>query len=360
MLKKIFLIVLFILLIFSSFSYSMEDVNSIIDDELKNIDINGFSVSDFKNEILEKNEIPSAKNIVKIIADIILEEAARVGKTLVILVIPILLMGMIPNLSLKDDGVSDMANIASYLAISGVIIHTFLDAVTLGKETIDSITIMSEVIVPVMYSMMITLGRFISYTNMHPTVIFLSQFILLIITKALFPLIMLNFSINVTDNITNKDNFKRISSLIAKTIKWSLIFLITLFTAILSANNILSHSFDTVALKGTKFAVANFIPVVGGAISEGAESVGTSIILIKNATGISGIAGIVIVAFIPLVKIFLISLMFYILSAVSQTVGAQRIAKVLDNSAITINMIGAVVISVAFLFIISLAILLGG
>lgn len=357
--RTVFIILLFVIIL--NFSvYSKNSINDIIDKELGTLHIEDFDLIDYKNNIINNGTIPSSREIIKFIIDVVLKEASTSAKTLLMLIIPVLLMGILSNISINDSGVCEMANLASYLAVSGIIIYVFSDIARLSKETVDNINAASNCMIPVLYSIMLTMGKVTSYTVMHPTVIFLSRIIMLIVKNGIFPLIMLNFALSITDNITEQEKFKRISTLIMKFTKWVLIFLITLFTAILSAQNILSHSFDSVALKGTKFLVANFIPVIGGAISDGAESIGSSLVLIKNATGIAGIIGVLVIAFSPVIKIYIVSFMFFILSAVSQTVSGEKIAKVLDSTGSAVSMLGAVVISLSFLFIISIAVLLGG
>lgn len=359
MLKKIIFMISVILIFLNISVYASDSLSKIIDNELELVNIENFDIKEFKNDIIEKGELPGLKGIFKKIIELLLKETGEHIKILLVLIVPILLMGVLSNLSLSSSGVINMAEIMCYFLVSGIIIYVFSDITTLFCETVLNIDVMSNSMIPVLYSLMLTMGKVTSYTVMHPTILFLTRILIIIINKGIFPLIMLSFALNITDNITEREKFKSISNLILKFTKWTLIFLITLFTAVLSAQNILTHSFDTVALKGTKFVVANFIPVVGGAISEGAETIGSSLILIKNATGIAGIAGVIVTAFVPVLRIYIVSFIFNILSVVSRIVSNEKIAKVLDSTAGTISMLGASVISVAFLFVVSCAIMLG-
>ncbi len=361
MLKKIIVsIILLMVVIFSVSAAASDTINEIIDKELKNIDVNAFDPVEFKNSFIKDGKLPGIKDILQSIIDLIFKEASSSMKSLSLLIIPLLFMGVLSNLSLKGDGVIKMAEIVCALSLTAVIINTFLSALSLAENTLSEINIMSSCMLPIMYSLLLSMGRISTYTVMHPTVIFLTHFIMSVISKMLIPAVLSAFVLSLIDNVDKKARFKRIAALMIKITKWALIFLISIFTAILSAQNILTHSFDTVALKGSKFAVANFIPVVGGAIADGAEAVGSSLLLIKNVTGVTGLVAVLFIAFIPVIRIFIIGLSFYILSAISQLVSMDKISETLDLSGSTVNMLGAIVISTAFLFIISIAVMLGG
>lgn len=360
MIKKVCVIIVLFFVFTGLNVYASDILSDSIDKELDKIDIEGFDITEFKNDIISGGEIPDTQDIVEKVLNLIFNEAYTSIKGLLILIIPILLTGILSNLSLKEDGVAIIAHIACYLAICSVIIYIFIDISKVCRDTVESINIMTKCMIPVLYSLMLTLGNITTYTVMHPAVLFMSQFFMLIVNKYIFPMIMLSFALNVTDNIANQARFKRIAALITRIIKWALIFLITLFTTILSAQNILGHSFDSVAVKGTKFAIANFIPVVGGALADGVEKVGASLILIKNATGIAGIAGVIVIALVPIIKIYSVSLMLYILSAISQTIAGDKIADVLDNVGSTVSLLGSIVVSMSFIFVISVAVIMGG
>ena len=351
---------LLLFLIFSCKVCAFDELNKIIDEELNSINTGEFDILEFKNSFIKEGKLPKINEVVKKIIDIILKEASNSIKKLSLLIIPLLFMGIISNLSLTGEGTVKMAQTVCFLVIASVIINIFSSALSLIENAISEVNIISSCMLPVMYSLLLSTGRVTSYTVMHPTIIFLTRFIISIIDNLLIPAILSGFMLSLTDSVGGRFGFKKISSLLIKITKWTLIFLISLFTAILSAQNILTHSFDTVALKGSKFIVANFIPVVGGAIADGAQSVGSSLILIKNATGIAGLIGILFIIFLPAIRIFLMGLSFYVLSGICQLISLDRVSEILDHSGSTVNMLGATLIGTAFLFVISIAVMLGG
>lgn len=361
MIKKL-LIVIILSLSFVTVSADTNEISKQIDDKLSNINIENFNFADYKNEIILNKEIPKAKNVFEYILKIIFDEAYDSFKRLAMLIIPIIFFGILNALSLKgsEDGVSKIAYMSCYVIISTSVVYVFMDIAKLAEETILNIDVITKCMIPVLYTLMLTVGEIVSSACMQPTIIFISQIMLVIINKYLFPMIMLSFTLTITDNVLKQSRMKYIAELIIKSVKWILIFILTVFITILSAQNILGHSFDLIAVKGTKFAVTNFIPIIGGALSEGVETIGASLILIKNATGISGIVGVIVVALVPIIKIYAVSMMFYILSAVSQPIAGNSFSEVLNSAGSITSTLGVLVICMAFVFIISVAMILGG
>ena len=280
MIKKAVALVIFILsLNYNTALCSINEISGRIDEELDKIHIEDFSLSEYKNRIILNEEIPEAKDIFEHILKIVFDEAYDSFKRLVMLIIPIILFGVMSALSLKssEEGVGKIAYISCYVIICTSVVYVFTDIAALAYETITNIDVITKCMIPVLYVIMLTMGEFVSSVSMQPTVLFISQIMLVIKNKNLFPMIMISFTLTVTDNILKQSRMKYIAELINKCVKWILIFILTVFITILSTQKILGHSFDIIALKGTKFAVTNFIPIVGGALSEGVETIGASL-----------------------------------------------------------------------------------
>ena len=119
------------------------------------------------------------------------------------------------------------------------------------------------------------------------------------------------------------------------------------------------NAVDSVVLRGTRFAVSNFIPVVGGAISEGIEALGASMQVIRNSTGIAGIAGVTAVTVPPLIKIYSVSLVFHFFAAVSLPVSDKRFGEMLSFSGEVMSIFGSVILCMAFIFIVTAGVVVG-
>src|SRR5699024_10100475 len=96
---------------------------------------------------------------------------------------------------------------------------------------------------------------------------------------------------------------------------------LSLFLGVISVQGTASAIQDGVALKTTKFITGNFIPVVGGAFTDAADTVLSALLLLKNATGIIGLLIIVCFTIFPACKILVISLIYKLSAALLQPMG---------------------------------------
>ena len=108
----------------------------------------------------------------------------------------------------------------------------------------------------------------------------------------------LAFAILVINNITNNIKLNRLASFIKQINVVSLGAVFTLYLGLVSIQGLYVTSFDKFTVKTAKFAVGNFIPVVGGFVSDSLDILLSSSQLIKNVFG--GI-GLVILAAMALI-----------------------------------------------------------
>lgn len=120
----------------------------------------------------------------------------------------------------------------------------------------------------------------------------------------------------------------------------------------------LSAGVDGVTAKVAKTVVSNTVPVVGKLLSDATDSVIGSISITKNAVGIIGILVIVAITALPIIKTFMLMMMFSITSGVCESIADERIAKCLSITVDSLKLIFGIMIMVMFLFIIAITLMI--
>ena len=104
------------------------------------------------------------------------------------------------------------------------------------------------------------------------------------------------------------------------------------------------------SLKLTKFAIKNYVPLVGGYISDGFDFVHACSVLVKNAFGVSGIFVLFFIVIKPLLNFFVYMILFKVLSAVVVLIGNDYFSNLFENVSKSISYFIAVLISVFLIF----------
>ena len=93
-----------------------------------------------------------------------------------------------------------------------------------------------------------------------------------------------------------------ISALLHKVILWGMGLFSTLFTWVLSMQQMAAASADTLGSRTIKFSLSSFVPVVGGVLSEAYSTVSGCAGLLRSGVGCFGILASLLIVLPPLIS----------------------------------------------------------
>ncbi len=300
-------------------------------------------------DLFDKNKIKTAiyseiKSSIKIVASIL---------------VLALLSSIIKSLdnSFTSSGVSTVTNYIIFIMVVTLTLMSFKDISALCYETIDNIIGLVNVIIPIMISLLVLVGFPITSTALNPIFIGGIAAINIVFKKFIFVAISLAFAILVVNNITNNIKLNRLSSFIKQINVVTLGAVFTLYLGLVSIQGLYVTSFDKFTVKTAKFAVGNFIPVVGGFVSDSVDILLSSSQLIKNVFGGIGLVILVGVCLIPIIKILAVILVYKVCSIAVEPIGEDNISSFLNEVANLMLIILATIIAVTIMFFVTIAIL---
>lgn len=132
-----------------------------------------------------------------------------------------------------------------------------------------------------------------------------------------------------------------------------------LLTTVLSVQSVLTSRADTLAMRGIKYAVGSWIPVVGGAVS---GTMGTVAAVVGSLRGIGGTCGIVLTVLLlmpTLVQVLLFRWMFGLSSTVAGMLGCDGESGLLIEMGSLYGYLAAAITVSALLFVLALGLLIG-
>jgi stage III sporulation protein AE len=117
-------------------------------------------------------------------------------------------------------------------------------------------------------------------------------------------------------------------------------------------------AFDGVTLRTAKYAVDNFVPIVGGMMADTMDTIIACALLVKNALGITGLALLAAACVAPMVKIIGCALVFKLCAAFVEPVADSALVDLMDDFSGVLVMLFTVLLAVAAMFFLLIAQLL--
>ena len=296
----------------------------------------------------------SINKILKAVVSLLFKEVNSVLKLALSMVAIAILCSFLKNLqdALSSDGISNIAFYACYIVLILLLSKSFLISVSLAKEVINGIADFMSAILPVLVSIIALTGGVSQSATLDPIVMASVLIIPRIYCNVIIPLILITFVLEFANNLSEEHKISNLCKTIKQCTLWLQGIIVTIFIAMLTIRGITSSTIDAVTLKTTKFAIDNFIPIVGKAFSDAITSVAGYGLIIKNAISGVGLLILVLIILHPIIKITLISFIYKISSSLVEPISDKRITSSIAGAGNAMTLLLSCVLSVSLMFFI--------
>lgn len=234
----------------------------------------------------------------------------------------------------------------------------FADIIGLAKNTIQNLVGFSYTLLPILLTLMMTTGNIVSASAVQPILLFLITFIGNMITTFLLPLILIGTALSIISKVSDKVQIDKLEKYFKSSVVWMLGIVLTIFVGVLSLEGSLTSSVDGVTAKTAKAAVSNFIPVVGKILGDAVDTVIGCSNILKNAVGIVGVIVVIGICIIPIIKLSILTITYYITSALCQPIADDKIVSLLSGMGDTFKVLLAMLISVSVMLMIGITLVI--
>jgi len=300
------------------------------------------------------------KNIFKNILNLIGEETkgaiSNIGIILIVIIIHSILVTI--SESLGNKSVSQIAYFVESIIIITLVLNNFADIINMIKNTTTNLVGFSNSLIPLLITLMLTTGSFVSAGVIKPILLFLINFIGNFIIDFILPLVIIGTALSIVSKISNKVRIDKFAKFLKSCGIWILGTIMTLFVTILSLEGSITSAVDGVTAKTTKAAVSTVIPVVGKILGDATDAVLGCAGILKNAVGFVGVIVICGICLSPIIKLTLLSFTYYIASCVCQPIADEKILGLLDNIGDTFKILLAIIFCVSVMLIVGLTIVI--
>lgn len=370
--EKIKTIIVMVLIVFLSNSSYANDNQTIIEqqeefkiqDFIKNAEkFTGEFFEDIDiNEILNdaiKGEVDNS-TLLKKILNILGKEVTTNIKSLVSILAIILIHSILKSISesLEDNNISKLIYYVQYILIVTVIMSNFTDIIKLVQDTTGNLIGFMNALVPLLITLMMYTGSITTSSVVEPIILFMINFIGNIIQNLIIPFVLVLTSLVIISKISDKVHIDKLSKFFKSGIVWFLGIVLTVFVGVVSLEGTLSSSVDGITAKTTKAVVSSAIPVVGKILGDAVDTVLGCGIVLKNAVGLVGVVIVIGICIMPILKLFVLSVSYKLLSTVVQPIADEKIIDLLEQIGDIFKIFLGILCAISFMLIIGTTLVL--
>ena len=308
-----------------------------------------------KNGQGELNKSQLYKNILNIVFKELLIALKMMGIVVVIAVICALMKNL--QSAFNNESLSNIAYFACYALLIIILSKSFMIGVNLVKSTIIDLTNFMAALLPVLMMLLVTVGGLAQAATMDPIILAAVNLSPRIYVDLIIPLILMGFMLQFASNISEDYKISKLTKLVNQIVLWIQGILVTVFIGILTIRGMTTNTLDAVTAKTAKFAIDNFIPIVGKALSDAVATVAGYSLLLKNALSSLGLFVIIIIVIIPIIKVFIMSLLYKFTAALLEPICDGRIVNCISSVGESLVLIMSCLISVSVMFFIMISIM---
>lgn len=314
----------------------------------------------FKDLVASGNQAFSFKSILSAILRFFFHEVLQNGRLLASIVILTVFSMILESLqsAFERQSVSKIGYAICYMVLIVIAINSFNIAIDYAKTAIGSMINFMIAIIPLLLTLMASMGNVTSVTMMHPLIVFMINTMGSVIYYVVFPLLFFSVVLHIASSLSEKYKVTQLAKLLQKGGVVVLGVMSTIFLGVLSVRGISGSVADGVGIRTAKYITSNFVPVVGKMFSDASDTVIGASLLVKNAIGLAGVVILVSMCAFPAIKILTMAVIYHVSAAVLQPLGDSPIVKTLSTIGKSLIYVFAALAAVGFLFFLAITILI--
>lgn len=265
-----------------------------------------------------------------------------------------IVIGLLKNLSgsFGKKGVCDIAGLVCSMVIIGLAVTNFDTVYQLTADSIATIAYTMEILLPILITILISMGQVASGTVMSPLLLTAITVFQTLIKNIILPGIFISTVFSLLNCLTEKDYVNGLARLIRQAALFLTGIIMTLMSGMIAVQGLITKTTDGLLMGTAKYSLDAFIPIVGGFTADTAELFLKCMGSIKGVVGIFGILLIVALVLTPIIKILAISAVYKITALLIEPVASKKLSQSVSDIGTSLIAMGAILFFASLLFII--------
>ena len=220
---------------------------------------------------------------------------------------------------------------AASAAITAIAVSDAGTLIGMGRETLERMAAFGQILLPTMAAATALGGSPGSAAARQFAAMLFSDLLLTAINGLLLPLTYGYIAACAACAAVGNEGLKRLAGVLKWVVTTVLTILLLTYVGYLTVSGVVAGTADAVAVKAARFTVSSMVPVVGGILSDAAETVLAGAGVLKNAVGVFGMLTILSICLVPFLRLGVHYLAYKLTGALAATVADGRVAGLIDQ-----------------------------
>ncbi len=168
------------------------------------------------------------------------------------------------------------------------------------KQTVEQVTVFLTAYAPVYAAVVATGGHPTGAVSYQATLLGASQLLAWAVQGAVFPVLTVSLAFGCAGSVAEGFRLDTLSGFLHKGVLWFLGLFSTLYSGLMSVQQLAASAGDTLGGRVIRFSLSSFVPVVGGLLSEAYTTVRGCGDLMRTTVGCFGMLAVALVILPPL------------------------------------------------------------
>lgn len=286
---------------------------------------------------LASGDTLSPEELISAVLSAFFESLSGFGALMVALMLPVLLSSLLLHtLTAQRSEMESLARSVCFVLILIPVVLLVLGELEHARETITVMTRRMDKMLPLLLTLLTALGGNASSAFLHPMVVAASGSMVFLAREVILRLVMCTCAVTTVNHLSDRTHLTRMAQLLHSAVCWLLGVSFTVFLGAMSLQGVCSASIDGVVIRAAKYAVDNFVPVVGGMFSDTMDTLVGCTLIVKNALGVAAVLVLLSVILGPLMRTTAVVFVMKLSAALLEPVADAEIVRAIGDFSRTI------------------------
>lgn len=271
------------------------------------------------------------------------------------LMIPALIAACAEWLRPEAHAAGKAARYAGALMTMAFLVTDLREHTQLCMETVESMADWMQRLFPVLITLLAAVGGTASSAFYQPAMMAAAGSMTTLVRHVAMPLTTGMAMLTMVGGLSENLRVSRLCRLLRQAACWTLGFGFTVFIGVMTVQGVSAASVDGVSIRTAKYALDNFIPIVGGMFADTVDTLVGCSLVVHNAVGVLGLLMLLGMLMTPLLRTVMTLLLYRASAALLQPVADGPLCRAIGGYGDVFTLLFTIELSVGAMFLVLVA-----